>query len=70
MQSSSNKLSTPVSVSVKCKQMENFLNICYIFWLTVRLLEAVRLCYQADVKLVGFQSQLLASCVSSHTDEL
>ena len=28
IQSSSNELSTPISVSVKCKQMENLMHIC------------------------------------------
>ena len=31
---------------------------------------AVGLCYQADVKLAGFQFQFEASRVSGHTDEL
>ena len=30
---------------------------------------AVRLCYQANVNLAGFWSQLKASCMPSHTDE-
>ena len=30
----------------------------------------VRLCYQADIKLAGFQSRLEAARVSSCTDEL
>ena len=34
------------------------------------LLMAVALCYQADIKLAKFRSQLEASSVSSHTEEL
>ena len=33
-------------------------------------LHSVTVCYQADVKLVSFWSQLEAACMSSHSDEL
>ena len=42
----------------------------YKLKLMLRLLMAVRFYYQADVKFAGFQTQLKASRVSSHTDEL
>ena len=69
MQSSSNKLSTSVSDSLKCKQ-----TITNTYTLNSRAgigaTEGKEVCYRSDIKLGRFQSQLEASCVSSHTEEL
>ena len=67
IQSSSNKLSTPVSVSVNVNKRK--IN-SYTFKFFRLLWDCWWLCYQADVKLIGLQSQLEASLVSSHTNEL
>ena len=70
LQRSSNELSTSLSVSVNCKQMETFNSYTLDSLVYVGLLVAVSLYHQADVKLAGFLSQLQESRMSSHTDEL
>ena len=62
IQSSSNELSSLVSVIINVNKQ--------IPLLALRLLMATRLCYQVEVKLTEFQSQLEASCMSSYNHEL
>ena len=55
---------------IKCKKNERYNLIPYNFWADVVCLLAERYDAKTNVKLGGFRSQLRASYVSSHTEEL
>ena len=68
-QSTTNESSISVSDSVKCKQKE--INIYWLKSLACVGFAAVgRLCYQADVNLIGLLSQVEASSLFNHPDAL
>ena len=69
MESSFNELSTPVPVSVYVNKGKMIHTRKKSFDYDGGT-DGYEVCYQADVKLVGFTSQLEASRVSSHTHEL
>ena len=69
MQNSSHKLSTPVAIKRICKQKKNnTYTLNPIAYAKVADISAVR--YPTCVKSAGFWSQLEASLVSYHSDEL
>ena len=70
MQSSSNELSTLVPDNAKCKLTEVNTKCIIIPELIYVTEMAERLDTMFSVNLNGFQTQLEASCVSSHTEEL
>ena len=70
MQSSSNELSTLVFGKAKCKQNEGYYIMPYNYRVDVVRLLAERYDTKSNVKLGEIRSQLRASYVSSHTEEL
>ena len=69
MQSFSNELSSPVTISINVNK-EKLIHMCENVFAYIETSDGCGVCYQADVKLVRFWSQLEASRMSSYTNEL
>ena len=69
LQSSSEEISTPVTVKRICKQRKN--NIyTYNSFAYAEIADSSVVRYPTDIKSAGYRSQLEASSMSRHTDEL